>query len=611
MYVLLRGTFSCVARTVSGVSSRKLRCPKVSVVVPAQNEARNIGHVLRAMPSVVDEIILVDGNSVDDTIAVALQIRPDTLIVRQGRRGKGNALAAGFEVAAGEYIVMLDADGSMDPQEIYAFVAALDAGADYAKGSRFTAGGGSDDITPLRRAGNWMLNAMTNVLFRTSYSDLCYGYNAFTRDCIGIFALEDGQETGRRRWGDGFEIETILNTRVAKSTIAVTEVPSFERLRLHGTSHLHTFRDGSRVMAAILRERFGRERYVGRTTGAPRPATTAPRPATVDAKPAPAPAAASGIATAIAAPEMSVVICAYTEQRWDDVQRACDSVRTQLGPGDELIVVIDHNDGLLALAQRSLTGIRVVPSTGGRGLSGARNTGVQASRGDVVAFLDDDAMARSEWLGHLRDAFRDTEVAAVGTAVEPQWSGGQQPRWFPAEFGWVVGCSYQGLPTAKTAIRNPIGASMAVRRSAFGVVGGFSELVGRVGSLPVGCEETEFCIRLAKAIPDAKILHEPASSVDHVVPPQRQTVSYFLRRCFHEGRSKWAVTKLGGARAGLSAERRYVRAVLPAGMLRGVSRGVLRADIFAIGKAVAIMAGLAATVVGFLLEASRRPWGKT
>lgn len=302
-------------------------------------------------------------------------------------------------------------------------------------------------------------------------------------------------------------------------------------------------------------------------------------------------------------PTMSVVICAYTELRWEDVQRACGSVLSQLRTGDEVIVVIDHNNGLLHQAQQSLAGVRVIASTGGRGLSGARNTGVAASGADVVVFLDDDAVARIGWLGCLRDTFRDPQVVAAGTTVEPAWAGGRRPRWFPVEFGWVVGCSYRGLPTYRAPIRNPIGASMAVRRSAFGIVGGFSESIGRIGTLPLGCEETELCIRLAKALPGTRIVHEPGSSVDHVVPRQRQTVGYFLRRCFYEGRSKWAVAQLGGADAGLSAERRYVRVVLPMGVLRGTTRGLLRADVFAFGSSVAIVAGLTAAVAGFLLAA--------
>lgn len=231
---------------------------QVSVVIPALNEARNIGAVLRAMPSYVAEVVLVDGNSQDNTVEMAYRIRPDIKVVRQSRQGKGNALAAGFTAATGEYVVMIDADGSMDPGEIGKFVTALDEGADYVKGSRFVAGGGTEDITPLRRVGNSMLNALANALFGTRYSDLCYGYNAFRRECLPVFDLAPPHLTGASRWGDGFEIETVLNTRAAKAKMKVAEVASFEHRRMFGSSHLRTFRDGARVLAAILRERLAR-----------------------------------------------------------------------------------------------------------------------------------------------------------------------------------------------------------------------------------------------------------------------------------------------------------------------------------------------------------------
>jgi glycosyltransferase involved in cell wall biosynthesis len=211
---------------------------------------------LSAFPNDVDEIVLVDGGSIDGTVEAAREVRSDLVVVRQARRGKGNALAAGFAAATGHFIVMLDADCSMDPGEIPSFVGALRAGADYAKGSRFAAGGGSEDITVVRRLGNWMLNRFTNVLFGTRYSDLCYGYNAFRRECLEAFALEPAHESGPPRWGDGFEIETILNTRVARAKLRVVEVSSFERNRLYGASALRTFRDGGRVLATILRERL-------------------------------------------------------------------------------------------------------------------------------------------------------------------------------------------------------------------------------------------------------------------------------------------------------------------------------------------------------------------
>jgi glycosyltransferase involved in cell wall biosynthesis len=241
----------------------------VSVVIPARNEAKNITWVLEHLPSIVDEVVMVDGGSVDDTVEVTRRLRPDAVIVQQARRGKGNALAAGFEAATGDLIVMIDADGSMDPREIEAYLEPLVSGADYAKGSRFTVGGGSDDITALRRAGNWGLNALTNLLFRSRYSDLCYGYNAFTRECVQAFALPPAHVPGAR-YGDGFEIETMINVRVVLADLAVVEVPSYEYVRRSGESNLNTFRDGFRVLGTILRERYeGRRRLVRVPASAP------------------------------------------------------------------------------------------------------------------------------------------------------------------------------------------------------------------------------------------------------------------------------------------------------------------------------------------------------
>ncbi|GAA1604582.1 glycosyltransferase family 2 protein [Actinoplanes couchii] len=231
--------------------------PRISVIVPALNEARNIPHVFARLPQ-VDEIVLVDGGSTDDTVAVARRLRPDIRVVRQNRRGKGNALACGFAESTGDIIVMIDADGSTDPMEIPAFVKALREGADFAKGSRFQANGGSADITRLRRAGNKCLSLLVNVLFRTRYSDLCYGYNAFWAHCLDVFDLDSTSpapdNADGRLWGDGFEIETLLNLRAARAELKITEVPSFEHNRIHGVSNLNAFTDGMRVLRTIARE---------------------------------------------------------------------------------------------------------------------------------------------------------------------------------------------------------------------------------------------------------------------------------------------------------------------------------------------------------------------
>ena len=236
-----------------------VRGPRVSVVIPALNEARNLPYVFDRLPEDVFEVVLVDGDSTDGTVEVAQSLRPDVRVVRQTRRGKGNALACGFAACRGDIIVMIDADGSTDPREIPAFVAALLAGADYAKGSRFIDGGGSTDITRIRRAGNFGLNLLTNALNGTRFSDLCYGYNAFWRHCLPALDLETGSVAGAGlQWGDGFEIETIINVRVARAGLRMTEVPSFERPRLHGESNLNAVRDGLRVLRTIARERLRR-----------------------------------------------------------------------------------------------------------------------------------------------------------------------------------------------------------------------------------------------------------------------------------------------------------------------------------------------------------------
>ena len=220
----------------------------ISVVIPTLNEAANLPHVLGRLPAFVDEVVIVDGHSIDDTIAVAREIRPDVRVVLQDSRGKGNALACGFAAAAGDIIVMLDADGSTDPAEIPLFVAALLEGNDFAKGSRFAAGGRSNDITPLRRAGNYLLNLLVNALFGTRYSDLCYGYNAFWKRCLPHMQVTC----------DGFEVETLINVRVARAGLSVAEVPSVEYARIHGESKLNAVRDGLRVLRTILSERVRR-----------------------------------------------------------------------------------------------------------------------------------------------------------------------------------------------------------------------------------------------------------------------------------------------------------------------------------------------------------------
>jgi glycosyltransferase involved in cell wall biosynthesis len=240
-----------------GSPERNTEDPRISIVVPALNEALNLSVVLPQLPE-VHEVILVDGGSVDGTVMAARRARPDVVTVLQSRTGKGNALAAGFACVTGDVVVMFDADGSANPAEISRFVEALKAGADFAKGSRFTAGGGSADITRVRRLGNRFLNGVFNLAFRTRYSDLCYGYNAFWADLIPLLDLPDhaspAPAKGKMHWGDGFEIETVINCRFAAAQVAITEVPSVEKLRMFGESNLRAVSDGLRVLRTLVTE---------------------------------------------------------------------------------------------------------------------------------------------------------------------------------------------------------------------------------------------------------------------------------------------------------------------------------------------------------------------
>lgn len=233
--------------------------PRVSVVVPTLDEEDNLPYFFSRLPrDLVSEVILVDGGSVDRTVEVARSLYPDLIVVQQTRKGKGNALACGFAASTGDILVMIDADGSTDPAEIPRFVEPLRDGMDYAKGSRFRPGGGSEDITRLRKLGNSGLYTLVNLLFGTKYTDLCYGYNAIRRPALARLGLPDihlpPPPKGGKLWGDGFEVETLLNIRAAAYGLRIAEVASVEARRLHGTSNLNAFRDGWRVLRTILRE---------------------------------------------------------------------------------------------------------------------------------------------------------------------------------------------------------------------------------------------------------------------------------------------------------------------------------------------------------------------
>jgi hypothetical protein len=253
---------------------RNLSRPRVSIVLPTLNEAANLEILLPDL-SPDHEVILVDGGSTDGTVDVARDLIPGVTVLQQTRRGKGNALVTGMHAATGDIVVTLDADGSADPCEIPAFVDALVDGADFAKGSRHLPGGGSDDLTPLRRAGNLGLNLLSNLRLGTRFTDLCYGYNAMWRDVVPMLSLPDPAlrgPAGTRIWGDGFEIETLITIRAVQAQLRVTEVPSFELDRIFGESNLQTFADGRRVLRTIAVETMsgGRAKQDSLTVASPR-----------------------------------------------------------------------------------------------------------------------------------------------------------------------------------------------------------------------------------------------------------------------------------------------------------------------------------------------------
>ena len=297
-------------------------------------------------------------------------------------------------------------------------------------------------------------------------------------------------------------------------------------------------------------------------------------------------------------PTISVVICAFTEERLEVMTEALDSLRRQTRPAQEIVLVIDHAPELLAEARRRWPEVTVVPNREKQGLSGARNSGVAEAGGEVVAFLDDDAIAADDWLERLAAAYADPQVLGAGGTVRPRWVEGK-PGWFPPEFDWVVGCTHSGMPQQQEPVRNLVGANMSFRRRPLLDVGGFSHELGRVGTLPVGCEETDLSIRVHQRWPEAEILYDPAAAVEHVVPPARGKVRYFIDRCRAEGRSKAVLSGMVGTADGLSSERSYVRRTLPLGVLRDLG-AVFKGDFSGPSRAAMIVVGLAATSVDYL-----------
>jgi hypothetical protein len=315
--------------------------------------------------------------------------------------------------------------------------------------------------------------------------------------------------------------------------------------------------------------------------------------------------AASWPRVPVTRPRASVVICAYTEARWDQTRAAVDSVRTQSLPAEEIIVVVDHNPGLYVRLAAAMPDVRVVESSGAPGVSEAKNTGVALAGGDMVAFLDDDAVAEPDWLRFFADSLADPRVIGVGGLVLPRWEN-QRPRWFPVEFDWVVGCNDLRMPRSRVQVRNLMGGNMSLLREAFDLAGEFRAGIGRSpGKPPLGGEDTEFCIRLTRRSPASVLLFDSRAVIRHLVPAARCRFSYFISRCFGEGLSKAAMVAMTGAGHGLSAEHQYAARILPRGIVRGLT-DLLSGDLWGLVRAGAIVTGLAAAAAGYAAGRLRR-----
>jgi len=288
--------------------------------------------------------------------------------------------------------------------------------------------------------------------------------------------------------------------------------------------------------------------------------------------------------------DISVIICAHDEARWQELKGALGSLERQSLTPHEVIVVVDHNDALLRRVRGSL-GVAAIENTQTPGLGGARNSGLAASSGSVVAFLDDDALASREWLSLLAEEYQDPVVAGVGGCAEPLWTDAR-PAWFPPEFDWVVGCSYLGMPETPQAVRNVFGCNMSFRHEILDSLGGF-----RLG---YGCDETDFCIRLRQRWPDKKVIYVPEAKVLHHVPANRARLLRFISRCYFEGGSKAVVARLVGRNDALASEYRYTREILPRGVRRDLGEFVRRGDAGGLSRAAMMAVGLASTTLGYL-----------
>jgi glycosyltransferase involved in cell wall biosynthesis len=298
---------------------------------------------------------------------------------------------------------------------------------------------------------------------------------------------------------------------------------------------------------------------------------------------------------------VSVIICTYAEGRWKDLLGAISSVQQQTLSPREIIIVVDHSPGLLQQVREQVTGVIVIENIEARGLRGARNCGIAVAQSEIIAFLDDDAVAAPDWLAFLCEGYADTQVLGSGGKVTPSWEG-DKPSWLPEEFYWVVGCSYRGMPQTVATVRNPIGANMSFRQEVFDTVGDFHSEIEQIGKRHAGgCEETELCIRARQRWPESVFLYLPEARVFHRVPDSRMTWRYFCSRCYREGLAKAIVAWYVGAKDSLASERSYTLRTLPQGIVRGLTDALFHYDFAGFARAGAIAVGLVVTTTGYLI----------
>lgn len=604
--------------------------PKVSVCIPAYQAQRYIARLLDTVLGQTFhdfEVVVVDNHSSDDTAGVLETVDDDRLRVIR------NAVTLPFTEnfnravgqARGRYVKLICVDDLLKPDCLAVQAAVLDSRPDIAlvsvkcdfvdehgaliasaRGLQGMAGHvpARQAVRTIVRSGGNPIGAPVAGMFRRDDFDRVGGFTdsfPFVSDLdLWVRLLDCGDFYGVPQAHAAFRVRPGSLSGLASSRTQLRESLAFERTvsrdprwhippvdRARGAlrCHEHTLR--RMVLFGLANRRVDHRDHPTAALAAERSDIDAhhllhPEPGT-----------------------LTTVICAYTTQRWVDLCGAVESALDQDFAAHDVVVVIDHCSQLLALAEErfgSHDRVRVVENDREPGLSGARNAGVAAARGDVVAFLDDDAVAQPGWAQALMRHYRDPLVAGVGGHAAPVWPADCRPAWLPTEFDWVVGCSYRGQPTSLAPVRNPLGCNMSIRRTVLERVGAFRSEVGRVGAHPVGGEETELCIRISADDPSARILYDPDARVRHRVTPDRATLRYFRRRCYHEGMSKAVVTELATVAQPLSAERSYTLRVLPGGILResvsGGTGGLARAGV--------IVFGLGMTTAGYLHAKTRR-----